>query len=187
MNFELEVQYAADSVDRLPAQQQVKDWVQAALRARIDECQLVVRIVEEEESRQLNERYRHRQGATNVLSFPFEEPALLQPPLLGDVVICAPRVELEAREQGKEAEAHWAHLVVHGVLHLLGYDHEHDKQAKIMEDLETEILASLGYPDPYAGAAAAQGRTGSERPRSGVPRHNGSNIAVATKQETDER
>ena len=89
-------------------------------------------------------------GPTNVLSFPFEQPAMVQPPLLGDIVICAPLVVKEAAEQNKDVMAHWTHLVVHGVLHLLGYDHESDRDANVMETLETEIMAELNCPDPYA-------------------------------------
>lgn len=157
VNLDLDVQYAASHAGELPARDMIETWVKAALEGRREEAQLVVRIVDEEESRQLNERYRHRRGPTNVLSFAFEKPELLDPPLLGDVVICAPLVEAEAREQGKPLLAHWAHLVVHGVLHLLGYDHEKDDEARTMEALETSILAKLGYPDPYAGDGQEQG------------------------------
>ena len=118
-------------------------------------AQLTVRIVDEAEGTELNERYRHRTGPTNVLSFPFEQPALLQPPLLGDIVLCAPVVAREAAAQGKAPAAHWAHLVVHGVLHLLGHDHEDERQAEEMEALERDILATLGLPDPYAAERAA--------------------------------
>ena len=112
-------------------------------------AQLTVRLVDTEEGVALNQDYRHRQGATNVLSFPFGEPFQMQPPLLGDVVICAPVVAAEARQQNKSLLAHWAHLVVHGTLHLLGYDHLGDNQAQEMEALEIMILAQLGFPDPY--------------------------------------
>lgn len=112
-------------------------------------AQLTVRIVGVVEATALNQDYRQSQGPTNVLSFPFDEPFQCQPPLLGDIVICAPRVADEARQQGKSELAHWAHLVVHGVLHLLGYDHLDDEQAEVMEGLEVVVLAQLGYPDPY--------------------------------------
>jgi probable rRNA maturation factor len=112
-------------------------------------AQLTVRIVDEDEGTALNRDYRGREGATNVLSFPFAEPFMLQPPLLGDVVICAPILVEEARQQNKSLQAHWAHLVVHGVLHLLGYDHEDERQADVMETLEMKILVQLGFADPY--------------------------------------
>lgn len=156
MALELEVQFAADSADALPAERDIETWVRAALEGRSPGGQLVVRIVGEREGRELNERYRQRTGPTNVLSFPFENPGLLQPPLLGDIVLCAPVVRREAIEQDKAPQAHWAHLVVHGVLHLLGYDHEDERQAADMERLEKAILASLGYPDPYESEITAE-------------------------------
>jgi len=146
----LDIQFADDCDHRdLPADDSIRGWVVAALTARSAPVQLTVRIVGMAESRQLNENYRHREGPTNVLSFPFSEPGLLQPPLLGDVVICAPLVAREAQEQAKVLEAHWAHLVIHGVLHLLGFDHLTAPQAREMEQREKDILKSLGYPDPY--------------------------------------
>jgi len=125
-------------------------WAAAALAGRRAGAELAVRIVDEAESAALNATYRHRQGPTNVLSFPAELPAGVPLALLGDLVICAPVVAQEAREQGKPAEAHWAHLVVHGCLHLLGFDHEAEAEAEAMESLERSILAGLGFPDPYA-------------------------------------
>ena len=111
-------------------------------------------IVDEEESAALNSRYRGKRGPTNVLSFGTEPPAAaidgeLLP--LGDLVICAAVVQREAREQGKPARAHWAHMVVHGVLHLKGFDHEKARDAEVMEAREREVLAALGFPDPYSG------------------------------------
>lgn len=151
MTVELEVQRATDGagVD-LPTDDDIEGWVRATLAGRKPAAQLVVRIVDETESGELNERYRHRAGATNVLSFPFERPELLDPPLLGDIVVCAPVVGREAVEQHKPAGAHWAHMVVHGVLHLIGYDHEAEQDAEEMEALERQILAALGFDDPYA-------------------------------------
>lgn len=132
------------------------DWIRAALPA--DACgEIAVRIVDEEESAALNERYRGRQGATNVLAFE-SDPAVAQldsVPPMGDLVICAPVVEREARDQSKAARAHWAHIVVHGALHLIGYDHDSDDAARAMEDKEREVLARLGYPDPYETRARA--------------------------------
>lgn len=111
--------------------------------------EMTIRIVDEVEARQLNERWRQRAYPTNVLSFPFECPPGLDIPLLGDIVICAPLVASEAVEQHKPQQAHWVHLVIHGTLHLLGYDHISESQAQVMESLETRILHDLGYPNPY--------------------------------------
>jgi probable rRNA maturation factor len=132
----------------LPGDDEFERWVRAALQER-DAAELTIRIVDEDESRALNRRYRDRDYPTNVLSFPADLPAELALDLLGDVVICAPRVAEEAREQGKSEPAHWAHLTVHGVLHLLGYDHQDESDAREMEALEIRLLASLGYDDPY--------------------------------------
>ncbi len=150
MNLAIDVQYACSAPAQPPAEKDIRRWVGAVLAGRREAAQLTVRIVDPEESRQLNETYRHQSGPTNVLSFTFEEPELLDPPLLGDVVICAALVADEARAQGKAEEAHWAHLVVHGVLHLLGYDHEHHVEARRMEDEERKVLTQLGFEDPYA-------------------------------------
>ena len=133
----------------VPGEAELGRWAAAALAGRRDGAELAIRIVDEAESARLNATYRHKQGATNVLSFPAELPAAVPLPLLGDLVICAPVVTREAREQGKAPAAHWAHLVVHGCLHLLGYDHEQEAEAEEMESLEREILAGMGYPDPY--------------------------------------
>lgn len=133
----------------MPSPDQVSTWAHAALAGRREEGQLAVRIVGNEEGAALNETYRHKQGPTNVLSFAVEDADLLPVPLLGDIVICAPVVEREAHEQHKETLAHWAHMVVHGALHLLGYDHIDEQEAQAMETLETDILARLGFPDPY--------------------------------------
>ncbi|HEV7164553.1 MAG TPA: rRNA maturation RNase YbeY [Gammaproteobacteria bacterium] len=133
----------------VPAEADLRRWVDAALAGRRAEAELSIRIVDEVEGAALNATYRHKQGATNVLSFAAELPAGVPLPMLGDLVICAPVVVREAREQGKPAEAHWAHLVVHGCLHLLDFDHETEIQAAEMESLERNILAGMGYPDPY--------------------------------------
>jgi probable rRNA maturation factor len=131
----------------VPDQAQFERWVRAALGFR--DAEVVIRIVDIEESAELNANYRRRQGATNILSFPFEAPQGIATPLLGDLVVCAPVVEREALEQGKSVEAHWAHMVVHGVLHLLGFDHSEDEDAVRMEAREIEILDSLGLANPY--------------------------------------
>jgi probable rRNA maturation factor len=133
----------------LPDEAQLRRWAQAALGSSLDEAEVVVRVVDEAESAELNFNYRHKNGPTNVLSFPFEAPPGLELPLLGDLVICAPVVAREAQEQHKTLEAHWAHMVVHGVLHLMGYDHIDEAEAEEMETLEIKVLASLGYSNPY--------------------------------------
>jgi probable rRNA maturation factor len=141
---------------KVPTPAQLRKWARAALTEGA-RGELTVRIVGEKESAELNSRYRGKKGATNVLSFPAggaEAPPLARvtDELLpfGDVVICANVVAREAREQGKVAAAHWAHMVVHGTLHLQGYDHEKARDAKVMEARERELLATLGFPDPYS-------------------------------------
>ena len=127
----------------------IKTWVEAALEGRREQAQVTVRIVDEEEGAELNRRWRKREGPTNVLAFPCTGLEAIAPELLGDVVICAPVVAREALEQNKAARAHWAHMVIHGTLHLLGFDHIEEGEALVMEQLETRILNRLGYPDPY--------------------------------------
>ena len=137
----------------IPAANSFRKWVAAALAGRIREADLAIRIVGAREGRALNRHYRGKDYATNVLSFPAELPDGLPEgvrlPLLGDLVICAPVVAREAKEQRKPVAAHYAHLTVHGALHLLGWDHEDPREADCMEQLEREILAGLGLPDPY--------------------------------------
>jgi probable rRNA maturation factor len=144
----IEVQYAVAG-DTLPSPDAIRRWVNHALQGREDAAELVVRIVDAAEMTALNQRYRGKSGITNVLSFPYESLPGVSSGLLGDVVVCAPVVAEEAIRQGKSQEAHWAHLVMHGVLHLLGYDHHHDADARRMEALETRLLAGLGFADPY--------------------------------------
>jgi probable rRNA maturation factor len=136
-----------------PDAKRVREWARSALAADV-RGELTVRIVDENEGAALNARYRGKKGATNVLSFPAEsaEPPAGAGDLLpfGDVVICAAVVEREAREQGKAPAAHWAHMVVHGTLHLQGYDHERAEEATVMEERERALLAKLGFPDPYS-------------------------------------
>lgn len=136
----------------LPSSASFHRWAQAALRGakRRKPVELAIRIVDTEEGRALNRDYRGKDYATNVLSFPAELPPGVQLPLIGDLAICAPVVLREAAEQGKPPRDHWAHLTVHGVLHLLGYDHIDDREAEAMETLEIRILAGLGIADPYA-------------------------------------
>lgn len=148
---QIEVQ-SATTFNGQPQQQQFQAWVDAALEGLHPDAEIVIRIVDEQESAQLNERYRHKQGPTNILSFPFEMPEGLQGVelnLLGDLVICAPVVEQEAQEQHKKPEHHWAHIVVHGVLHLLGYDHIVDEEAELMESKEIAILKQFNIDNPY--------------------------------------
>lgn len=139
----------ASSSQLVPGCELVQLWADAALTELDGEAELSVRIVDAEESAELNWQYRHKQGPTNVLSFPADLPEELNLPLLGDLVICAPVVEREAMEQAKRPDAHWAHMVVHGCLHLIGYDHIANDEAEIMETLETRILVGLGFPPPY--------------------------------------
>lgn len=133
----------------LPAAVSFRRWAAAAAQGRIRRADLAIRLVDTKEGRALNRHYRGKDYATNVLSFPVELPEGVTLPLLGDLVICAPVVAREAAEQGKPLLAHYAHLTVHGVLHLLGLDHEDEREAEAMEQLEREILANLGLPDPY--------------------------------------
>jgi probable rRNA maturation factor len=133
----------------VPSAQSIQSWAELALQKVAEDCELSVRLVDETESAELNSTYRGKEGPTNVLSFPFDADIELEPRLLGDLVICVPVVEQEAIAQVKVAEHHWAHMVVHGCLHLLGYDHIDDGQAKEMEALETKILKSLAINDPY--------------------------------------
>jgi probable rRNA maturation factor len=131
----------------VPAPSTLRAWAMAALEGATP-GEITIRVVAEDESAALNGKFRHKPYATNVLSFPYEAEALDEP-VLGDLVICAPVVAREAQEQGKEAHAHWAHMVVHGVLHLLGHDHIQEDEAERMEAKERQILARLGFADPY--------------------------------------
>ncbi|MBP6627289.1 MAG: rRNA maturation RNase YbeY [Arenimonas sp.] len=133
----------------LPAAVSFRRWAAAAAQGRIRRADLAIRVVDEKEGRALNRHYRGKDYATNVLSFPVELPAGVTLPLLGDLVICAPVVAREAKEQGKPLAAHYAHLTIHGVLHLLGLDHENPREAEAMEQIERDLLAELGLPDPY--------------------------------------
>ena len=135
----------------VPSAASFRQWVNAALAGakRRTSTELSIRIVDTTEGRELNRDYRGKDYATNVLSFPAELPPGVQLPLIGDLAICAPVVIREATEQGKPARHHWAHMTVHGVLHLLGYDHIVDAEAEAMEALETRILGKLGIADPY--------------------------------------
>ncbi len=140
------IQIATDA-DAIPDPAVLTAWAEAAGPAA--PVEVVIRIVDAEESAELNLAYRHKQGPTNVLSFPFETPPGVPVSILGDIVICASLVEQEAKEQNKSLNAHWAHLVVHGMLHLQGYDHIEEDDATIMERQEIAILKTLGFSDPY--------------------------------------
>ena len=148
MNLSIDIQKACASEDS-PDEDSIKRWVSAAVRDERDECELSIRIVDEQESADFNQRYRGKSGATNVLSFPFDAVTPEPLPILGDLVICAPVLVREAAEQQKTITAHWAHIVIHGVLHLLGYDHIEDQDAEQMESLETAIMLVLDFPPPY--------------------------------------
>ncbi|WP_413623883.1 rRNA maturation RNase YbeY [Luteibacter sp. Lutesp34] len=141
----------ATSRKGVPASATFHRWVEAALKGarRRKATEVAIRIVDADEGQALNRQYRGRDYATNVLSFPADFPPGVELPLIGDLVICAPVVAREAAEQGKKPADHWAHMTVHGTLHLLGYDHVEDGEAEAMEALETRILAGLGIADPY--------------------------------------
>jgi probable rRNA maturation factor len=137
---------------RMPPPDKIREWATLALGAEA-RGELTIRIVSKQESAELNQRYRGKRGPTNVLSFPSDlipQPAGAELLPLGDLVVCAPVLARESAEQGKTLDAHWAHIVIHGVLHLQGFDHETDEQAAVMEGREREILAGLGFKDPYA-------------------------------------
>jgi probable rRNA maturation factor len=146
--LDLSVSYALPRKG-LPSPVSFRRWAEAALQERLRRVDLAIRLVGEREGAALNRHYRGKDYATNVLSFPAELPEGVKLPVLGDIVICAPVVAREAREQGKELLAHYAHLTVHGILHLTGWDHENEREAEAMETLEREILAGMGFEDPY--------------------------------------
>ena len=135
------VQYATNSTD-VPTRPQFRRWVKVAL---MQEAEIVLRIVDEAEGYELNHQFRNKDYATNVLTFAYDD----RQPLTGDIVLCAPIVSQEAQQQYKNLTAHYAHLTVHGILHLQGYDHIEEAEAVVMEQMETQILARLGYDDPY--------------------------------------
>ena len=140
-SLKLAVQYATDNTE-IPTRPQFRRWVKAAL---IQDAEIVLRLVDETEGRELNHQFRHKNYATNVLTFVYNDT----PPITGDIVLCAPVVSKEAQQQHKKLLAHYAHLTVHGILHLQGYDHIEDAEAAVMEQMETQILIRLGYEDPY--------------------------------------
>lgn len=143
-HLSLSVQYAVTPL--VPTRAQFRRWVKAALSR---DAEIALRIVDEDEGRELNRDYRGKDYATNVLTFAYGDELGSEVPLAGDIALCAPVVEREAGQQRKSVEAHYAHLTVHGVLHLQGYDHETNEQARVMENLEKQIVTKLGYADPY--------------------------------------
>ncbi|MEZ8821645.1 rRNA maturation RNase YbeY [Vibrio sp. 10N.222.54.A1] len=149
MSIELDLQLAVENEQGLPTEQDIQLWLDKTIPQFQENAELTVRIVDTQESHQLNHEYRGKDKPTNVLSFPFEAPLGIELDLLGDLIICRQVVEKEAEEQSKPLLAHWAHMVVHGSLHLLGYDHIEDDEAEEMESLETEIMQSMGFEDPY--------------------------------------
>ena len=150
----IDLQIASENSEGLPTLEQFTHWVETALAFEAQtedfpETEMTIGIVDEEESQTLNREYRGKDYPTNVLSFPFEVPEGIELPLLGDLVICRQVMEREAKEQQISLASHWAHLAVHGTLHLLGYDHIEEAEAEEMEGLETQIMQKLGFEDPY--------------------------------------
>lgn len=150
MSVTLDLQLACTDVEHLPTEANFQRWVDGVVPSFQEEAELTIRLVDEAESHELNLTYRGKDRPTNVLSFPFECPPEIEDfPLLGDLVICRQVVEREAEEQKKTVEEHWAHMVVHGCLHLLGYDHIEDDEAEEMESLEIQFMEAMGYANPY--------------------------------------
>ena len=149
MAYQIDIESNSQS-RQIPVAAELERWINAALIAeQLEAAEVSLYIVDEDESQELNAQYRGKDKPTNVLSFPADIPEAVGVPLLGDLVVCAPVVEREAQEQGKSLSAHWAHMLVHGTLHLLGFDHIDDDEAEVMETLETQIVTGLGYPAPY--------------------------------------
>lgn len=152
MALYIDLQLACTDDKSLPQLTQLESWVQATLdkvSSNREEAELTVRIVDSDESQSLNFQYRDKNKPTNVLSFPFQNPPGITLPLLGDLIVCKEVVEKEAVEQTKPLISHWAHMLIHGTLHLLGYDHINDDEAEQMERIETELMIELGFNDPY--------------------------------------
>ena len=153
MELYVDLQLASKNQQALPEQAQFEAWVNATIIAASeqirDEAELTIRIVDSEESQELNYQYRGKDKSTNVLSFPFQNPPGITLPLLGDLVVCKAVVEKEATEQQKPLISHWAHMTIHGTLHLLGFDHIEEDEAETMESIETKLMIELGYSDPY--------------------------------------
>ena len=159
MSLQVDIQCA--SAEPVPEEDDLLGWIGAALASQTpgrDETEICLRLVDTQEMTTLNRAYRGKEGPTNVLSFPYELPPEAGLALLGDIVICAPVVRQEAIDQHKSLSAHWAHMAVHGTLHLLGYDHVEEQEAAIMEALESDIMLKLDYPCPYGGDLPARER-----------------------------
>jgi len=150
MKHELILQIASTQ-SHIPKAFLFQSWINEALNAHPEPVQVCIRVVDEEESRKLNDEYRGKNKPTNILSFPYKADTINtdEAHLIGDILICAPLVKQEAKEQEKDLEAHWAHLVIHGILHLIGFDHENEEDRKKMELAEIECLKKLNYPNPY--------------------------------------
>lgn len=149
MAYQIDIENNSQS-QHIPAVNDLERWISAALQSqKLEEAEVSLYIVDEDESQELNAQYRGKDYPTNVLSFPADIAEEVGIPLLGDLVVCAPVVERETQEQGKTLQAHWAHMLIHGTLHLVGFDHIDDDEAEAMETLETQILTGLGYPAPY--------------------------------------
>ncbi len=144
----VDIQLATSTSVDTPKNNEIESWIRIAL-AKQDDAEVSIRIVDADESQMLNKQYRQKDKPTNVLSFPADFPEGVDIPFLGDLVICASVVDTEAKEQSKTINAHWAHMVIHGTLHLLGYDHIEEEDAQEMEALEIQLLNQLGYPNPY--------------------------------------
>lgn len=152
MKLQVDIQTACP--EPVPEEEDIRSWIAAALQDQRQEAEVSVRLVDEAEMTALNHNYCGKNSSTNVLSFPSDLPAGIGSSLLGDIVVCAAVVEREALQQNKTLQAHWSHMLVHGCLHLLGYDHIEDQQAQQMETMETTVMKSLGYPCPYSGPEA---------------------------------
>jgi probable rRNA maturation factor len=153
---ELLVDIQTACADPAPEVEDIRRWIAASLEGRRSSAEVSVRLVSESEMAELNQRYRGQTGATNVLSFPAALPDGVEHPLLGDIVICPAVVNREARQQNKTAQQHWMHMLVHGSLHLIGFDHVEESDALTMEALEREILQAQGYPCPYGDTPRAE-------------------------------
>ena len=152
MELFVDLQVVSENDHNIPSIESIEQWIQSAIIAGTspkEEAELTIRVVDSEESQQLNGQYRNKHKSTNVLSFPFQNPPGITLPLLGDLVVCKKIVENEAQEQNKTLTEHWAHMLIHGTLHLLGYDHIDEQEALEMEALETRLLIELGFSDPY--------------------------------------
>lgn len=149
--YRITIQANADKEVFIPSAMQMRQWAKAALRHKVRRGELTIRLVEKPEIKALNKTYRHKNKPTNVLSFKADLPPEISEkvPLLGDIVICSAIVNEEAKKQNKSYKAHWAHIIIHGALHILGYDHETETEALQMETKEIKLLKSLGFSNPY--------------------------------------